>query len=172
MIRGISGVGLLAALGLGLAAAAGAQAAKPTIVVQPFSAKQGVDWPYDFALLQKETVAKLQDKLKEKAEVVTTAPAGGGGDVYTVQGQIVRMYQRNDLDAHSGGVASNNDVITVQFWLADASGKHIFDKTTTYSEPSTGSYSDAVFGTSGPMAKDLESDIAGKVSGAKIYGGH
>ncbi|MGH9482108.1 MAG: hypothetical protein ACRD1L_08430 [Terriglobales bacterium] len=168
-MRHISVLGLLATLALGLAAAAAAQAAKtPTLVVQQFSAKPGVDWPYDFALLQKETIAKLQDKLKQKAEVVATAPAAGA--VYSLQGEVVRMYQRNDLDNHSGGISSNNDVITVHYWLADASGKKLFDKTSTYSSPSTGSYSDAVFGTSGPMAKDLESDLAGRVAGAKIYG--
>ena len=45
--------------------AGGAQA--PVIVVNQFTAKKGIDWPYDFELLQKETVKKVQEKLGDKS---------------------------------------------------------------------------------------------------------
>jgi len=153
----------------GVALALGAQASKPTIVVAQFTAKAGVDWPYDFQILQKETVAKLQQKLKDKA--VVTADASAATGAYTLAGEITRMYQSNNLDAHAGGTSSNNETVSVHYWLTDPAGKKVFDKTATYISGATGSFSDAQFGTAGPMAKDLESDLASRVGGAKIYGG-
>ncbi|MGH9392750.1 MAG: hypothetical protein ACRD1E_01160 [Terriglobales bacterium] len=152
-------------LGLSLAA----QAGKPVIVVAPFTARAGIDWPYDFQLLQKQTVAKLREKLKDKAEVTADAPAEGGS--YTLGGEIVRMHQVNNLDAHAGGTSSNNEIISVHYWLNDAAGHKVFDKTATYTSGATGSYSDAQWGTAGPMARDLVSDLASRVGGAKIYSG-
>lgn len=163
-----------AALGLGAAMLAAAPprtqapAGAPTIVVNLFTSKAGLDWPYDFSLLQSQTVKKIESKLKDKATVVTAAPTGAA-KVYTVNGEIERMFQQNNLDGHAGGVESNDEIISVHYWLTDASGKKIFDKTRTYSEPSVGSFSEAQVGTAGPMAKDLESDIAGNLNGAKIY---
>lgn len=149
-----------------------AQTALPVIVIHPFTAKKGIDWPYDFGKLQKATVTKVQDKVKQRAQVVAAAPASGAAPVYTLDGQIVRMFQRNNLDNTSGGVASNDDIITVHYWLTNAQGRKLFDKTTTYTSPSTGSYSDALFGTPGPMAGDLESDIANHIKDAKaIFSG-
>lgn len=159
---------VLAGWAAGQAAAGGAQA--PVIVVNQFTAKKGIDWPYDFELLQKETVKKVQEKLGDKASVVAAAPAGGA-PAYVLDGQIVRMYQNNDIDAHSGGMASNTVVVTVHYWLTAPDGHKAFDRTATYDSLSTGTYSYAVMGTSGPMAKDLESDIAGRIHGARIYSG-
>ncbi|HWG36881.1 MAG TPA: hypothetical protein VN690_04110 [Terriglobales bacterium] len=163
MHRGFLIATALCVLSLGLAA----QSARPTIVVAQFTAKSGVDWPYDFQILQKETVAKLQLKLKDKA--VVTADASGASGAYTLDGEITRMYQSNNLDVHAGGTSSNNETINVHYWLVDSTGKKVFDKTATYITGATGSFSNAQFGTAGPMAKDLESDLASRVGGAKIY---
>lgn len=150
------------------AGAACAQSVTPTIVVDQFTAKTGVDWPYDFKLLQTEMVDKIKKKAGDKAMVAAAAPAGSD-KIYKLDGEITRMFQRNDLDGHSGGVSSNTEVVSVHYWLTDPSGKKVFDKSSTYDTASTASYSDALFGTSGPMARDLESDVAGKINGAKIY---
>lgn len=152
---------------LALAAlAALAQSALPVLVIHPFTAKQGVDWPYDFGMLQKATIKKVQDKMQQRAQVVAAAPAAGAAPAYTLDGQIVRMFQRNNLSATAGGLASNDEIISVHYWLTDASGRKLFDKTSTYTTPSTGSFSDAEIGTPGPMAGDLESDIAGRIKSA------
>jgi len=158
---------LFAALAL-TAGMACAQKAAPTIVVDQFTAKTGVDWPYDFKLLQTELVNKIKKKAGDKAMVGANAPAGST-EIYKLDGEITRMFQQNDLDGHSGGVSSNTEVISVHYWLTDGNGKKVFDKSSTYNTPSTASYSDALFCTSGPMARDLESDIVGKINGSKIY---
>ncbi len=146
-----------------------AQSGTPTIVVDQFTAKTGVDWPYDFKLLQTEMVEKIKKKAGDKAMIVAAAAPTASDKIYKLDGEITRMFQRNDLDGHSGGVSSNTDVVSVHYWLTDPSGKKVFDTSSTYDTLATASYSDAVFGTSGPMARDLESDIVGKINGAKIY---
>jgi len=130
-----------------------------------FTAKAGVDWPYDFKQLQTQMVDKVSKKLDGKVTVTADAPASGGA-VDTVDGQITRMYQANDLDGHSGGVSSNTEVITVHYWVTDAGGKKVVDKTRTYNSGSTGSFSDAEIHTPGPMANDLEGDVAAGVKSA------
>lgn len=151
------------------AVAAVAQTAKPTIVVDAFTVQKGLGWPYSFQLLQKEMIAKLTSKLTDKVTVVDGAPGGGGA--YTLDGEILRMYQNNNIDAHAGGMATNNQIITVRYWLTGPDGKKVFDKTSTYTATGVGIDSQVDFNGAGPIARDLEADVVSRVKDAKIYSG-
>lgn len=100
---------LLLALGVSLPALAFASQAKPTIVVNTFTAASDVVWPYDMKVMQAQTVAEFKVKLGKDFEIVAERRRRHGGRsihwMSTLPGGA-RGTRRNDSSSASARAAN------------------------------------------------------------------
>jgi hypothetical protein len=121
---------LLAAV-LAVAAAAFAQE-KPSIVVDPFTLANAVNWPYDFKQLQLQTITELKVKDGQHFEVTTEAPKGAARKVYLLDGEVLAWHAGNKAERMMVGYGSGRETAKIHYWLTDAAtGKKVFEHTDT-----------------------------------------
>ena len=137
---------------------------KPVIVVQVFTAAQGVEWPYDMKAMQAQTVAELKVMLGKAFEVAAEAPSTAHGNVYSLAVEIVEWRRGNAAKRLLVGLGSGREAADVQYRVTDASGKNVIDKKDTIR---TNFYSQGA-GSVGTLAHPIAEKIADRIEDAKL----
>lgn len=103
---------------------------KTTLVVRVFSVREGVQWPYDTKQLQMATVTELKAKCGTRAEVVSEPPENRTR-VLILDGEILSWKAGNRATRLMVGLGAGRERAEIHFYLADASGKKVFEHTDT-----------------------------------------
>ncbi len=155
---------LLLALGVSLPALAFASQAKPTIVVNTFTAASDVVWPYDMKVMQAQTVAEFKVKLGKDFEIVAEAPATPQGTVYTLDVNIAGWRKGNAAKRLIVGLGSGRESADIHYRLTDNSGKTVLDRRDTVR---TNFYSQGA-GSVGTLVHPLAEKMADRIKDAKL----
>src|SRR5258708_8183036 len=99
---------------------------KPAIVVQPFTTANGVSWPYDMQRMTSQTLAELQTKDGKKYEISTAAPLSRA-HYYSLNGEVLAWHPGNRAKRMLVGVGTGRETATIRYWLADETGKKVFE---------------------------------------------
>ncbi len=155
---------LLLSLALALFPAALVAQDRPVIVVQEFTAAQGVQWPYDMKMMQAQTVAELKVSLGKTFEITAEPPPAGKGSVYTLAVKIVEWRAGNAAKRVLVGLGSGREAVDVEYSLTDGSGKRVIEKKDTIR---TNFYSQGA-GSVGTLAHPIADKITERIKDAKL----
>jgi hypothetical protein len=137
---------------------------KPAIIVQPFTTANGVSWPYDMQRMTSQTLAELQTKNGKKYEISTAAPLSRA-HYYSLSGEVLAWHPGNRAKRVLVGVGTGRETAKIHYWLADESGKKVFEHEDTIRAEFWGNeYADSV----GQLAHPFADKIAGRLSQAKL----
>jgi hypothetical protein len=137
---------------------------KPAIVVQPFTTANGVSWPYDMQRMTSQTLAELQTKDGKKYEISTTAPLSRV-HFYSLGGEVLAWHPGNRAKRVLVGVGTGRETAKIRYWLADETGKKVFEHEDTIRAEFWGNeYADSV----GQLAHPFADKIAGRLAQAKL----
>jgi len=137
---------------------------KTTLVVHAFSVPSGVQWPYDTKQFQLATVAELKAKCGTRAEAVTETPENQT-KVLILEGEILSWKAGNRATRLMVGLGAGRETAKIHFWLADASGKKVFENTDTIRQSVWGGgYSPSV----GELLQPFANKIATRISESKV----
>src|SRR5271166_1905041 len=103
---------------------------KPALVVKTFTLASGVNWPYDMAQLQIQTVTELKIKDAAHFDVLVEAP-GTGRRIYTLEGEVAEWRAGNKATRLLVGMGSGRETAVIHYWLSDTEGKKVFEHTDT-----------------------------------------
>ena len=155
---------LLLVIGLTLAPLSSFAQQKPVVVVQVFTAAQGVEWPYDMKAMQAQTVAELKVSIGKTFDVAAEAPAPPHGNLYSLAVEIVEWRRGNAAKRLLVGLGSGREAADVQYSITDASGKKVVDRKDTIR---TNFYSQGA-GSVGTLAHPIAEKIAERIKDAKL----
>ena len=155
---------LLAAAGIALSTVSAYSQGKPTLVIQPFTAAQGVELPYDLKQLQAQLVADLKVQLGKDFDVSADPPSAPRGSVYTVDGQVTGWRPGNAAKRLIVGLGSGRESTDLKYWVADAAGKNVVDTKDTIR---TNFYSQGA-GSIGTLAHPIAQKLAERIKDAKL----
>jgi len=137
---------------------------KPSIVVQPFTTANGVSWPYDMQRMTSQTLAELQTKDGKKYEISTAAPLSRA-HYYSLNGEVLAWHPGNRAKRMLVGVGTGRETAKIRYWLADETGKKVFEHEDTIRAEFWGNeYADSV----GQLAHPFADKIAGRLAQAKL----
>ena len=137
---------------------------KPSIVVQPFTTANGVSWPYDMQRMTSQTLAELQTKDGKKYEISTEAPLSRA-HYYSLNGEVLAWHPGNRAKRMLVGVGTGRETAKIRYWLADETGKKVFEHEDTIRAEFWGNeYADSV----GQLAHPFADKIAGRLAQAKL----
>jgi Domain of unknown function (DUF4410) len=137
---------------------------KPSIVVQPFTTANGVSWPYDMQRMTSQTLAELQTKDGKKYEISTEAPLSRA-HYYSLNGEVLAWHPGNRAKRVLVGVGTGRETAKIRYWLADETGKKVFEHEDTIRAEFWGNeYADSV----GQLAHPFADKIAGRLAQAKL----
>ena len=137
---------------------------KPAIVVQPFTTANGVSWPYDMQRMTSQTLAELQTKDGKRYEISTTAPLSRA-HFYSLNGEVLAWHPGNRAKRVLVGVGTGRETAKIRYWLADETGKKVFEREDTIRAEFWGNeYADSV----GQLAHPFADKIAGRLAQAKL----
>lgn len=137
---------------------------KPAIVVQPFTMAGGVSWPYDMQRMNSQTLAELQTKDGKKYEISTEAPLSRA-HFYSLSGEVLAWHPGNRAKRVLVGVGTGRETAKIHYWLADETGKKVFEHEDTIRAEFWGNaYADSV----GQLAHPFADKIAGRLAEAKL----
>ena len=137
---------------------------KPVIVVHPFTMASGVSWPYDMQRMTSQTLAELQTKDGKKCEISTEAPLSRA-HYYSLSGEVLAWHPGNRAKRVLVGVGTGRETAKIHYWLADETGKKVFEHEDTIRAEFWGNeYADSV----GQLAHPFADKIAGRLSQAKL----
>lgn len=155
---------LLAAAGIALSTVSAYSQGKPTLVIQPFTAAQGVELPYDLKQLQAQLVADLKVQLGKDFDVSADPPSAPRGSVYTVDGQVTGWRPGNAAKRLIVGLGSGRESTDLKYQVADAAGKKFVDTKDTIR---TNFYSQGA-GSIGTLAHPIAQKLAERIKDAKL----
>jgi hypothetical protein len=137
---------------------------KPAIIVQPFTTANGVSCPYDMQRMTSQTLAELQTKDGKKYEISTAAPLSRA-HYYSLSGEVLAWHPGNRAKRVLVGVGTGREAAKIHCWLADETGKKVFEHEDTIRAEFWGNeYADSV----GQLAHPFADKIAGRLSQAKL----
>jgi hypothetical protein len=137
---------------------------KPAIVVQSFTTANGVSWPYDMQRMTSQTLAELQTKDGKKYEISTAAPLSRA-HYYSLSGEVLAWHPGNRAKRVLVGVGTGRETAKIRYWLADETGKKVFEHEDTIRAEFWGNeYADSV----GQLAHPFADKIAGRLAQAKL----
>jgi hypothetical protein len=137
---------------------------KPSIVVQPFTTANGVSWPYDMHRMTSQTLAELQTKDGKKYEISTDAPSSRA-HYYFLNGEVLAWHPGNRAKRVLVGVGTGRETAKIHYWLADETGKKVFEHEDTIRAEFWGNeYADSV----GQLAHPFADKIAGRLAQAQL----
>jgi Domain of unknown function (DUF4410) len=137
---------------------------KPAIVVQPFTTANGVSWPYDMERMTSQTLAELQTKDGKKYEISNAAPLSRA-HYYSLGGEVLAWHPGNRAKRVLVGVGTGRETAKIHYWLADETGKKVFEHEDTIRAEFWGNaYADSV----GQLAHPFADKIAGRLAEAKL----
>jgi len=137
---------------------------KPAIVVQPFTMANGVSWPYDTQRMTSQMLAELQTKDGKKFEISVEAPLSRA-HFYSLSGEVLAWHPGNRAKRVLVGVGTGRETAKIHYWLADETGKKVFEHEDTIRAEFWGNeYADSV----GQLAHPLGDKIAGRLAQARL----
>jgi hypothetical protein len=137
---------------------------KPAIVVQSFTTANGVSWPYDMQRMTSQTLAELQTKDGKRYEISTAAPLSRA-HYYALSGEVLAWHPGNRAKRVLVGVGTGRETAKIRYWLADETGKKVFEHEDTIRAEFWGNeYADSV----GQLAHPFADKIAGRLAQAKL----
>ena len=137
---------------------------KPAIVVQSFTTANGVSWPYDMQRMTSQTLAELQTKDGKKYEISAEAPSSRA-HCYFLSGEVLGWHPGNRAKRVLVGVGTGRETAKIHYWLADETGKKVFEHEDTIRAEFWGNeYADSV----GQLAHPFADKIAGRLAQAKL----
>jgi hypothetical protein len=139
-------------------------AAKTPLVLNTFTVKPDVAWPYDTKQLQTLTVAELKGKLANRFDVSAERPAQAA-HLYTVDGEIVGWRAGNAAKRVLIGMGSGREAADIHYWVTDETGKKIFEHNDTIRAEF---WSSNFAGSVGQLAHPFADKIAHRISDAKL----
>ncbi|MGH9744549.1 MAG: DUF4410 domain-containing protein [Candidatus Acidiferrales bacterium] len=139
---------------------------KPSLVVGTFTLANGVNWPYDLNQMQLQTITELKIKDGQVFNVITEAPKGTEGKVYTLDGEVLEWRAGNKAKRMVVGMGSGRETAKIHYWLTDvASGQKVFEHTDTIRQAFWGNaYASSV----GQLAQPFADKIADRLKEAKL----
>lgn len=137
---------------------------KPTLVVNAFTAAQGVELPYDLKQLHGQLVAELKVMLGKEFTVTAEAPATPSGKVFTLDGEIVAWRPGNAAKRILVGMGSGREASDIAYRVTDAAGAKVVDKKDTIR---TNFYSQGS-GSTGTLGHPIAQKIADRIKDAKL----
>ncbi len=142
------------------------QTTKPVVVVQQFTVKHGVPWPYDPKQMQLQTIAELMRKDGKRFFVVKAANPEQPR-LYTLHGKILDWHPGNRAKRMFIGFGSGRESAKIRYWLTNANGKQIFKHTDTIR--SSFWASSAATGSAGTLGEPFADKIAQRLKHAKLH---
>jgi hypothetical protein len=137
---------------------------KPAIVVQPFTTANGVSWPYDMQRMTSQTLAELQTKDGKKYEISAETPSSRA-HCYFLSGEVLEWHPGNRAKRVLVGVGTGRETAKIRYWLADETGKKVFEHEDTIRAEFWGNeHADSV----GQLAHPFADKIAGRLAQAKL----
>ena len=155
---------LLLALVVALPALVFASQAKPTIIVNTFTAAPDVVWPYDMKVMQAQTVAEFKVKIGKDFDIVAEAPATPLGPVYTLDVNIAGWRKGNAAKRLIVGLGSGRESADIHYRLTDSSGKAVLERKDTVR---TNFYSQGA-GSVGTLVHPLAEKMADRIRDARM----
>ncbi len=137
---------------------------KPVIVVNPFTAAEGVALPYDLKLMQPQLVAELKVMLGKEFDIVAEAPATPPAAIYTLDAQITGWRPGNAAKRLIVGLGSGREASDLRYWVTDGSGHKAVEATDTVR---TNFYAQHT-GSTGTLAHPIAQKIAERIRNAKL----
>jgi Domain of unknown function (DUF4410) len=136
---------------------------KPTIVVRNFNKSESVAWPYDMKQLAFQTIAELQRKDGTQFTISSDAPSSGDA-WYSLDGEVLDWHPGNRATRILLGMGSGRETAKIHYWLADSSGKKVFEHTDTIRAAFWGNeYASSV----GQLAQPFADKIADRIKHVK-----
>jgi len=143
----------------------GVAQSKPTLVVETFVIPAGVVWPYDMNQLKLETLGELIKKDGQYLFVVPEPVQDAKGAVYTLGGEVLEWHSGNRAKRLLVGMGSGRETAKIHYWLADMTGKRVFDHTDTIRQAFLGNaYANSV----GQLAQPFADKIAERLKAARL----
>lgn len=137
---------------------------KPVIIVQPFTTANGVSWPYDMQRMTSQTLAELQNKDGKRYEISSETPLSRA-HCYFLSGEVLAWHPGNRAKRVLVGVGTGRETAKIHYWLADETGKKVFEHEDTIRAEFWGNeYADSV----GQLAHPFADKIAGRLAQAKL----
>jgi Domain of unknown function (DUF4410) len=137
---------------------------KPAIVIQPFTTANGVSWPYDMQRMTSRTLAELQTKDGKKYEISIDAPSTCAR-YYSLTGEVLAWHPGNRAKRVLVGVGTGRETGKIHHWLADETGKKVFEHEDTIRAEFWGNeYADSV----GQLAHPFADKISGRLAQTKL----
>jgi hypothetical protein len=128
---------------------------RPVIIVQPFTTANGVSWPYDMQRMTSQTLAELQTKDGKKYEISTEAPSIRA-HYYFLSGEVLAWHAGNRAKRMLVGVGTGRETAKIHYWLADETGKKVFEHEDTIRAEFWGNeYADSVGQLTHPFADKI-----------------
>lgn len=138
---------------------------KPVIVVHPFKMAAQVTWPYNMIQMQTETVAELQAKFARGFDIVTEAPSGPHGKIYTLDGEVTGWRPGNRAVRTTLKFGLGRESADIHFWLTDEAGeKKLESRDTIRAELAGEEYQNSV----GELAHPFASKIVHRIGEVRL----
>jgi len=138
---------------------------KPRLVVNAFTKADGVELPYDMAIIQSQLVAELKVMIGKDFEVASSAPASPEGTVYTLDGQFKAWHPGNAAKRMIVGLGSGRESSDISYQVADATGSKVVARQDTIR---TNFYSQNA-GSTGTLAHPIAQKISERIRDAKLH---
>jgi hypothetical protein len=137
---------------------------KTTLVVHVFSVPTAVQWPYDTKQLQLATIAELKAKCGTRAEAVSETPENRTR-VLILEGEVLSWKAGNRATRLMVGLGAGRETAKIHFWINDASGKKVLDRTETIRQSVWGGgYTPSV----GELLQPFANKIANRIAESKV----
>lgn len=146
--------------------AAAADGGKPLLVIEPFTLKSGISWPYDMKQLQAQAAATLnaRPRLRERFEIVTERPLTERA-VYTLSGEVLSWTAGNRATRLVVGMGTGRESAEIRYRLTDASGAQVFEQSDTIRAEFVGN---AMAGSVGQLSQPFSSKLADRLQDARV----
>ena len=137
---------------------------KPVLIVNPFSAAEGVELPYDLELLKSQLVAELKVMLGKRVAVHPNEPEIVQGAIYTLDAEFTGWRAGNAAMRALVGLGTGREATDIQYRLTDRSGSRVIERRDTvranfYTQGS---------GSTGTLAHPIAQKIAERIKDAKL----
>lgn len=137
---------------------------RPVIVVHAFTMVNGVSWPYDMQRMTTQTLAELQTKDGKKYDISSEAPLSRA-HYYSLGGEVLEWHPGNRAKRVLVGVGTGRETAKIRYWLADETGKKVFEHQDTIRAEFWGNeYADSV----GQLAHPFADKIVGRLAQVKL----
>lgn len=139
---------------------------KPSLVVNVFTVRDGVNWPYELKQMQLQTITQLKIKDGNIFDVNSEVPKEKTGKVYVLDSEVLEWHAGNRAERMIVGYGSGRETAKIRYWLTDTeTGKKVFEHEDTIRQAFWGNaYANSV----GQLAQPFADKIAGRLKEAKL----